>query len=758
MKTFRAQHRAWFRSVVATVVTALVLTGTSVLAGAPAQAADVPPTVTTDVLPTVQINGVVWAQTTIGNTAYVTGRFTTARPAGAAPGTQETPRSNILAYDLTTGELITSFAASLNSDGYGITASPDGTRIYVVGNFTQADGQNRYRIAALDARTGALVPKFAAQVDYRARAVVAVGDTVYVGGQFSVANKTARSRLAAFRATDGSLLPWAPSADNEVFGLVAPGGTQVVAAGRFTTLNDEAHYGMGALDPVTGATRPWAATNVVRNAGSGSAIYSLATDGAQVYGTGYIYQANGSGNLEGSFGADAQTGTVKWVVGCAGDVYSVQPIGGVVYSVGHPHNCAPIGGWPQTDPWTYQRAMATTTDARRKNDGYTFSGKPAPQLLNWWPTLDVGSFTGQTQAAWSVTGNAQYLSLAGEFPKVNNVAQQGIVRMAVRALAPNLEGPRYQADFVPQLSTTATGAVRVRFRTTWDPETRDLEYRVVRDGETAAPVGSVTAASTWWNRPEAEFIDTGVEPGSTHTYRVYAYDPDGNPTNSTLASITVPVPQGPVVLSADAFGRTTTGGWGRAETGEAWTVSGGSANFSVSDGAGRVQVARNATLTAVLGRSFGDADVSSTATVADPPTAGGVVLTTMARRLNDSNDYRVVTRVISGRPVDVSLVRRVSGVQTTLGSVTLPGVTAAAGQALAVRFQVSGTGTTALRAKVWPAGTAEPAAWQLETTDTTAALQKPGGTALRAYLSSGAGTTSAKVAFDDFTVSEVPAQ
>ena len=83
-----------------------------------------------------------------------------------------------------------------------------------------------------------------------------------------------------------------------------------------------------------------------------------------------------------------------------------------------------------------------------------------------------------------MTGNSQYVSLGGEFPKVNNVAQQGLVRMAVRPLAPNLEGPRYQSDFTPQLSTTATGAVRVRFRTTWDPETRDLQYRVVRDGQT----------------------------------------------------------------------------------------------------------------------------------------------------------------------------------------------------------------------------------------------------------------------------------
>ena len=109
------------------------------LGGAPA-AADTqpplpttPPTVSSDPLPTVQINGVVWDQVIVGNRVYVTGRVHQARPAGAAAGTNETPRSNILAYDLTTGELITTWAPSLNAQGLAIAASADGSRIFVGG-------------------------------------------------------------------------------------------------------------------------------------------------------------------------------------------------------------------------------------------------------------------------------------------------------------------------------------------------------------------------------------------------------------------------------------------------------------------------------------------------------------------------------------------------------------------------------------------------------------------------------------------------
>src|SRR4051812_39672190 len=73
-----------------------------------------PTTVSADALPTVQINGVAWAQVVVGNTVYVAGKFSSARPAGVRAGTQETPRSNLLAYDITTTVLISLIASSLN--------------------------------------------------------------------------------------------------------------------------------------------------------------------------------------------------------------------------------------------------------------------------------------------------------------------------------------------------------------------------------------------------------------------------------------------------------------------------------------------------------------------------------------------------------------------------------------------------------------------------------------------------------------------
>ena len=154
-----------------------------------------PATVTADALPTVQIDGVVWSQTVVGNTVYVGGSFANARPAGAAPGTNLTPRSNFLAYNLTTGELITTFAPSFNAQVRTVVASADGTRLYVGGDFTSVNGVSRSRIAAFDLATGNLVPFFPS-VAYNVHAIVVhpSGSPVYVGGNFKTVPQTCHTK------------------------------------------------------------------------------------------------------------------------------------------------------------------------------------------------------------------------------------------------------------------------------------------------------------------------------------------------------------------------------------------------------------------------------------------------------------------------------------------------------------------------------------------------------------------------------------
>src|SRR4051812_28555331 len=173
--------------VALTAAAALFVTG---LVGAATSMADTrpppgtPATVAADALPTTQVDGVVWTQAVVGNTVYAGGSFTTARPAGAAPGHATVKRANLLAYDIRTGVLVASFAPVLNGQVRGLTASPDGKRLYAVGDFTTVNGVRHNRVAAFDTATRTLVSSFAPSSNGSVRSVAASASRVFVGGSF----------------------------------------------------------------------------------------------------------------------------------------------------------------------------------------------------------------------------------------------------------------------------------------------------------------------------------------------------------------------------------------------------------------------------------------------------------------------------------------------------------------------------------------------------------------------------------------------
>ena len=524
--------------------------GTAAAAAAPTIRARTTAQVTADALPTVQINGVVWTQVMIGNIVYAGGDFTAARPAGAAPGTNQTARRNLLAYDITTGKLVSGFVpGAFNGQVRALAVSTDKKTLYVGGAFTKIGTSTRTFFAALDPRTGAL-RSMAPRFNTRVNAIAATGKAVYVGGWFTSVNGHSRTRLAALSASNGQLTGWAPKADDAVDALVlTPGSKLVVAGGAFTKLNSTSASGSGALDPNTGATRPWKINGVVKNGGKKSAILSLTTDSTTVYGTGYTY---GTGNFEGVYAASVTDGSLRWLQDCHGDVYSALPIGDTVYSVGHAHYCSNIGGFPDTDPRSvYYRALAVSrtaggtvaTNGQTSSRTYTnFAGKPAPALYNWFPDLTAGTFTGMTQAAWSVVGNGTYISLGGEFPTVNGVAQQGLVRMAIPSKAPRKMGPQLSGSATTPTATLQTdGSVAVGWPANWDRDDLRLTYRLSRNGTV---IDTVTASDPFWKLRDQTYLDTdpGADESTTASYTVSVSDSDGNTVTSPPVTVELPAP------------------------------------------------------------------------------------------------------------------------------------------------------------------------------------------------------------------------
>lgn len=538
------------RSLSILAICSLATAGLTV--GSAAQADTAPPagtpaTVSADSLPTWQINGVVWSQVVVKNIVYVTGSFTKARPPGvAAGGVGEVDAMHLFAYDITTGDRVASFNHALNAQGRVIAAAPDGSRIYVGGDFTAVDGVARGHVAAFNTATGALDTSFGTSVNNQVRAIAATGSTVFIGGNYQAVNGTARKSLSAVNSSDGKLLPWAPTVDNGyVWSLVlTPDASRVIVGGSFTTLSAQPAYGMGSLSATTAAVLPWAANASIRDAGSYGAITSLRTDGQQIFGAGYSF--GGGTNFEGTFAADPTTGNISTVNDCHGDTYDVLPSGPVMYSVGHAHDCTWVDSFPDTSPRVrWQRALAQTVAPTRTNAGpdsygWNFAGMPASTVLHWFPQMSAGSYTGQSQAAWSLAGTVDYVSLGGEFPNVNGAAQQGLARMAVRAVAPNKRGPTYSTNPsrpVPATTVTspATGTLRVEFGTAWDYDNEVLTYDVLRDNTTW--VNSSQLKSNFWTLPTASYTDSGVAPGSSHYYQVRIKDPFGNTTWSPKSAV-----------------------------------------------------------------------------------------------------------------------------------------------------------------------------------------------------------------------------
>ena len=660
----------------------LALTGLALVGPAPATADTSPPpgsgmpaTVSSVALPAPQISGgtggaegaqggVVWATDMAGDIAFAGGNFTAATDPGAAA---PEARGNLLAFDVTTG-LLTDFAPQLNGQVLALAVSPDGGTLYVGGAFTEAtvpdgddadsepDEVSRRRLAAYDIATGELLA-FAPSVNADVAAVVATDDTVYAGGSFRGIGNVDRQYLAAF-ATDGTLLPWAPAATGgPVTSITAnPAGTRIAVGGFFTALNGSSNpgYGLGMVDATSGANLPMAVNSVVRNGRptgldpddeTDGAITALATDGTNIYGTGFTYQSKEGGTLEGVFAASWNGGAITWINDCHGDAYDVAAVGDVVYAAGHTHYCENIDGVRQgpggVGDYPYFRAIATSTKATgvvrwEPDQGryQNYEGLPAPTMLGWYPSFNAGTFTGQAQGPWTVTGNDEYVVFGGEFTRVDNRANQGLVRFGIGSVplptGIDANGPQYFNDAYPiKLTSTETGSVRVSWGTNRDDDNENLTYRVQRRvlGETdvPAPLHTRTVFSRFWNPSTMTWTDTGVTPGTTYEYRVQARDPGGTGANSLWTSVTVAT-SGTDSDYVDAVYADEPTHW--------WRLGDGASTTSAAeDRVGVQQLTTAAGVTrGVTGAVTGDADTAFTFSgAADGSAAAGDVSVTCTR-------------------------------------------------------------------------------------------------------------------------------
>jgi hypothetical protein len=297
-------------------------------------------------------SGAVYKFVQVGTTMYAGGAFSSvSTPAGVRPG-GTFARSNLVAFDASTGVISTSFAPSINGEVWALAS--DGTSLWVGGTFTSINGVARLGLAKLNPVTGAVDTAFNARLTSGK-----VTELALVGGRL-LASGTYPGKLRALNPATGAdtgylNLPITGSvATNagpvEVYRFaVNPAGTRLVAVGNFTTVGGQSRRRAFMLTlGATATVNPWyyqPLQNLCRAASLPDYLRDVdfSPDGSWfvVVSTGFIPQSGGVGRDLCDATARFETGLANparptWVNYTGGDtLHSVAATDVAVYVQGH---------------------------------------------------------------------------------------------------------------------------------------------------------------------------------------------------------------------------------------------------------------------------------------------------------------------------------------------------------------------------------------------------------------------------------------
>ena len=200
----------------------------------------------------------VWAIEQIGDRIYVGGRFQE-----VTDGAVSIDQPYLAAFHVTTGQYIDTFTPDLNGVVHALAASPDGSKLFVGGEFTTVNGQAIDALVALNATTGAVDTSWTGDINGApsVRSLTILGNWLYVAGSFtsviSSSGNNAAWRALRFDVTTGGHDPsWRPViTGGGIWGIApSPDLDRVYVAGYLTAVDGTpVNHGFAALDGTTGA-------------------------------------------------------------------------------------------------------------------------------------------------------------------------------------------------------------------------------------------------------------------------------------------------------------------------------------------------------------------------------------------------------------------------------------------------------------------------------------------------------------------------
>jgi large repetitive protein len=315
-----------------------------------------------------------------GTVVYLGGIFDHLCPPTVTPCTATTsgalPISYLAALNVSTGAPITTFTPTPDGEVLSMLPSPDGSTLYVGGVFNHIGTVVRHKLAGISTSTGTAIstwnPNVSALVN--ALALSPDGSTLYLGGDFKKVSTVARTELAAVTAYSTSapkstLLPWNPAPSgtttidkgnlipSTINSLVVRSDGQVYAGGVFTQIGGAAENNVAALGPATGG-------------GLGTAVHGFGISPAVIYvvlnldltpgGTELFASGRGPGGFIRAY--NSSSGAQLWAVKVDGDVQAAVATDTVVYFGGHFQNITIPGTSLQTRRY-HMAAVDTATGA-----------------------------------------------------------------------------------------------------------------------------------------------------------------------------------------------------------------------------------------------------------------------------------------------------------------------------------------------------------------------------------------------------------
>jgi hypothetical protein len=200
------------------------------------------------------LDGRIDALTRVGNRIVAGGRFSKVREAGS---TTVLSRKNLFAFDAATGAIDRSFNPAPEGGGVNaLVSAPDGTAVFVGGQFHHIAGKGQAGVAKLDVATGRLSEGFRPDVDGRVDALAVSGPRLFFAGEVTSVNGTKRWGLAAVDVDDGVLEPGVAvkfsEPGNEVLTVnriaIRRDGSRMVAMGGFLKADGQDRPRLAVLD------------------------------------------------------------------------------------------------------------------------------------------------------------------------------------------------------------------------------------------------------------------------------------------------------------------------------------------------------------------------------------------------------------------------------------------------------------------------------------------------------------------------------